>query len=189
MNHGPLSRPVRGGALTRAGAGVASVTLAVALTSCSFALGDLEPVGGGEAAPTGAATPPGTEAVAPEDTAGETADAADADAPDTEGGLPVDPAGAVPWDTDTYWLSGTGDALYRLDWTASAATTLQLTHGGDGNFIVVPYTADGNRVGSVVNEIGVYEGASPFSEAVIGAAPEEVEFLHIQANGAWTLGR
>lgn len=192
MNPEPTFRPASAGALTRMGAGVAALALAAALTSCSFSAGELNPIGSA-AAPSDAAAPADTD-TAGQDATDQNRDGQDgagepADTGGAGGGLPVDPSEAVAWDGDTYWLSGTGDTLYRLDWTASAATTLQLTHAGSANFIVVPYAADGTRLGSVANEIGAYEGSSVLGEAVIGGAPEEVEFLHIQADGGWTLAR
>lgn len=120
------------------GVGVAHLVLAAALTSCSFSAGELNPLGGA-AAPPDAPAPADTDTAgqdgADQDGAGQDGAGEPADTGGAGGGLPVDPSEAVAWNGDTYWLSGTGDALYRLDWTASAATTLQLTHAGDANFI------------------------------------------------------
>jgi hypothetical protein len=101
----------------------------------------------------------------------------------------VDPAEALAWDSETYWLSGSGDALYQLDWTASPGTALQLTHSGSANFIVVPYDADGARIGGIANEIGVFEGESVLDDAAILGGAGEIEFVHIQADGDWTITR
>ncbi len=188
MNRHPIPRSLSGTVLARATAGIASVAFAMALTSCSFSAGELEPVGGGEPAPAGSAEPEAT------DTAEQVEGGEDAteEAPETEGadgGLPVDPSEAVAWDEETFWLSGTGDALYRIDWTPSAGSALQLTHSGSSNFIVTPYGADGTRLGNITNEIGVYEGESMLDEAAILGGVAEIEFVHIEADGDWTITR
>ncbi|PDP87280.1 hypothetical protein CQJ94_12345 [Glycomyces fuscus] len=188
MNRDLIPRALNGTVLTRATAGVASVALAAALTSCSFSVGELEPVGEGEPAPAASAEPEAT------DSAGQAAGGGDggeeaADTGDAGGELPVDPSEAVAWDEETFWLSGSGDALYRLDWTPSADSALQLTHSGSSNFIVAPYDADGTRLGSIVNEIGAYEGESLLEEAAILGGAAEIAFVHVQADGAWTLTR
>jgi hypothetical protein len=175
--------PLSGTVLTRATAGVASLALAMALTSCSFSFGELEPVGGD-------ATPPAdtTEQVA-EDT---TDDAGAVDPVDTENSdseFPMDPAEALTWAGDTYWLSGTGTAFYRLDWSLSSSTTLQLTHSGSSNFIIETYGADGNRYASLVNEIGAYEGPSVIADLPMVDGPEAVSYVYIRADGAWTIAR
>ncbi|MFC4565044.1 hypothetical protein ACFO4E_24575 [Nocardiopsis mangrovi] len=185
MNLDLIPHPSSGPVLRRAAAGIASITLAAALTSCSFEVGELEPVGEGESASADAAeTEEAETGEQPEE--GETEEAAGAE---STGELPVDPSEAVAWDEETFWLSGTGEALYRLDWTASADTTLQLSHSGSANFIVVPYDADGTRLGGIANETGAYEGDSVLDDAAILGGAGEIEFIHIQADGAWTIGR
>ncbi|WP_306366996.1 hypothetical protein [Nocardiopsis sp. CC223A] len=177
-----------GTVLARAAAAIASLTLATALTSCSFSVGELEPIDGEESAttePTADAEPDATEQ------GGESpvADTPDTGDTDTAGGLPMDASQAQAWAEDNYWLSGSGEAFYRLDWTASTATVLELTHSGTGNFIISPYSEGGEGLGSIVNEIGVYEGSVTLTDVLIGATPEEVAYLHIRANGPWTIGR
>ncbi|MCY9786032.1 hypothetical protein KIK06_19255 [Nocardiopsis sp. EMB25] len=188
MIRGLVPHPQSGAVLPRAAAGVASIALAAALTSCSFNIGELEPVGED-------ATPPAeTEETGSEEQSGQTGAAEDGVGEGTNTGaageeLPVDPAEAVAWDEETFWLSGSGDALYRIDWTPSASTALEFTHTGGANFIVVPYDADGIRFGSLVNEIGAYEGDTVLGDAVLLGDAGGIEFIHIQADGAWTMGR
>ncbi|MFI6576818.1 hypothetical protein ACIBFB_13530 [Nocardiopsis sp. NPDC050513] len=186
MKRDLIPHPLSGTVLARATAGIASAALAVTLTSCAFSFGELEPVG--EERPTSASPAAAEETAAAE----QPAEGGAEEVPAAEGvwnELPVDPSGALAWDDETYWLSGSGDALYRLDWTPTATTTLELTHSGSANFIVVPYDADGARLGSLANEIGAYEGNSVLEEAAILGSAAEVEFIHIQADGAWTIGR
>lgn len=57
------------------------------------------------------------------------------------------------------------------------------THSGSGNFAVVSYDADGDRIDLLVNEVGAYEGRRPIN-LLIG---EEVAFMEISANGSWTI--
>ncbi|GAA1072567.1 hypothetical protein [Nocardiopsis metallicus] len=176
--------------LARAAAGTASLTLAVALTSCSFQIGDLQPVGEDTSAPVDSAEEPVTDADEQPEEDGAAGDEAEEAAVDgTQDELPMDPAEAVTWAGDNYWLSGSGDAFYRLDWTLADSTTLQLTHSGSSNFIIVTYGADGTRYASMVNEIGDYEGSTTMSDLPLLDGPEAVEFIHIQADGAWTIGR
>jgi hypothetical protein len=186
VNNAPFPRPLRGTVLGRTCAGLASAALAVTLTSCSFQLGELEPVSEDASAPADAAASEETEtAEQPEGSPAEET----ADTGETGAELPVDPAEALVWDSETYWLSGSGDALYQLDWTASSGATLQLTHSGSANFIVVPYDADGARIGGIANEIGVFEGESVLDDAAILGGAGEIEFVHIQADGDWTITR
>ncbi|RKS08240.1 hypothetical protein DFP74_3936 [Nocardiopsis sp. Huas11] len=179
-------RTLSGSLRARTAAGIASLTLVAALTSCSFQIGELEPINEDASAPTDAAEETDTTEQAEEEQAEDTAETEPID--DTAG-LPVDPSEALAWDTETFWLSGTGDALYQIDWTAADTTTLQLTHSGSANFIVVPYDADGARLGSIANEIGVYEGSIELGEASILEGAEAIEYIHVQADGEWTLTR
>lgn len=191
MNRVLVLRPLTGNVLVRAAAGLAAVTFATAVTSCSFSVGDLRPVGQEESAPTDAAEAGETETAEadeqPAEEEGETEEAADAGA---GAGMPVDPADAVVWDDATYWLSGSGDALYQLEWTPQANAALELTHTGTANFIVVPYDAEGTRMGSIANDIGAVESEFVLEEeeAIFGDAGE-IEFIHVQADGDWTISR
>lgn len=190
MNRSTTFPSPAGPVLARTAAAIASLTLATALTSCSFSVGELEPVNGEEpsATPTMAAEPDAAEQgeESPVEDAPDTGDAGDADTGD---GLPMDASQAQAWAEDNYWLSGTGEAFYRLDWTLANSTTLQLTHSGSSNFIIVTYGADGTRYASMVNEIGAYEGGVTMSDLPLLDGPEAVEYIHIQADGAWTIGR
>lgn len=184
LTPGPLNSTV----LARAAAGVASVALAVTLTSCSFSFGELEPVGEGATPPVDTVEQTEEEATTDEEPVDDGA-AEPVDSGETDGEFPVDPAEALTWADDTYWLSGTGDAFYRLDWTPSSGTTIELTHSGSSNFIIVCYGEDGTRYASIVNEIGVYEGSTALADVPLLDGPEAVEYIHIQADGAWTLTR
>ncbi|WP_233571149.1 hypothetical protein [Nocardiopsis sp. Huas11] len=174
------------------GPGTASLALAAALSSCScsFSVGELEPVGEDATPPTDSA-PAEETGTAEQDTEDGTTEEAAEEPADTgsEEGLPMPASEALTWDSDTYWLSGTGEALYRLDWTPSADMTLELTHSGSSNFIIVTYGADETRHASIVNEIGAYEGSVTLGDLPLLDGPEAVEYFHIQADGPWTIGR
>ncbi|WP_156365826.1 hypothetical protein [Nocardiopsis sp. NRRL B-16309] len=180
-----------GTVLARATAGVASLVLAATLTSCSFSLGELEPVGGETSAPAEEAPAEETDTAEQDTETGTTEDAAEepADTADSQNVLPMPASEALTWGSDNYWLSGTGDALYRLDWTPSSDMTLELTHSGSSNFIIVTYGADETRYASIVNEIGAYEGSVTLGDLPLLDGAEAVDYLHIQADGPWTIGR
>ncbi|WP_017588913.1 hypothetical protein [Nocardiopsis ganjiahuensis] len=189
MNRVLVPRPLTGNVLVRAAAGLAAVIFATAVTSCSFSVGDLRPVGEEESAPTDAEAEETEAAEADEQPAeeeGEAEEAADADAGSA---MPVDPADAVVWDDETYWLSGSGDALYQLEWTPQVNASLELTHTGTANFIVVPYDAEGVRMGSIANDIGAVESEFVLEEGAIFGDAGEIEFIHVQADGDWTISR
>jgi hypothetical protein len=71
--------------------------------------------------------------------------------------------------------TGGGDAVFRYD---ADAATANLTHAGNGNFIVTQY--GGIMPNSMVNEIGPYQGAVPLQKGP--------SVIAVQANGAWTVG-
>jgi hypothetical protein len=177
--------------LARAAAGAAALTLAAALTSCSFQIGELEAIGEDSSEPVDSAEEPetDTDGQAEEDGTAEDDSEEAAAGGGTQDELPMDPSEAVTWAGDNYWLSGSGEAFYRLDWTLTDSTTLNLTHSGSSNFIITTYGADGKRYASMVNEIGVYEGSTTMSDLPMVDGPEAVEFIHINADGSWTIGR
>lgn len=185
--------PPAGAVLARAAAVAASVTLAVGLSGCGYTQGDPERVGlseeGGSAAEEENGGDEGADAAEAED-----ADAEDGaeEAPDggnPADGLPMDASEAQTWPSDSYWLQGTGEGLYRLEWTPTDDTTVQMTHSGSSNFIINSYGEDEKRYAGLVNEIGVYEGSARFGDLPMLDGPEAVAYLHVQADGAWTIGR
>ncbi|WP_304454661.1 hypothetical protein [Nocardiopsis sp. YSL2] len=183
--------PLSGTVLARATAGTASLVLAATLTSCSFSLGELEPVGEDAVAPA-ESTPSAEPDTAEQDGEGAATEDVIAEHSETEDAqnvLPMDASEALTWDSETYWLSGTGEALYRLDWTPSSDMTLDLTHSGSSNFIIVTYGADETRYASLVNEIGAYEGSVTLGDLPLLDGAEAVDYLHIKADGAWTIAR
>ncbi|GAB2506177.1 hypothetical protein [Nocardiopsis aegyptia] len=191
MSSNLIPFPLSGTVLARSTAGIASLVLATTLTSCSFALGELEPVGEESAAPA-ESTPsaePDTAEQDGESTAAEDVIEEHSEAEDAQNVLPMAASEALTWDSETYWLSGTGEALYRLDWTPSSDMTLDLTHSGSSNFIIVTYGADETRYASLVNEIGAYEGSVTLGDLPLLDGAEAVDYLHIQADGAWTIAR
>ena len=187
MNRSTTDSPLSTGTvITRAAAVIGSLTLAAALTSCSFSFGELQPVGEEESSAAPVEEPDPAEQA--EESPAEDAPAPDT-APDSGGGFPVDPAQAQVWAEDVFWLSGSGEAFYRLDWTPSSSTVMELTHSGSSNFIIVTYGTNGERYASIVNEIGAYEGSSALADLPLLDGPEAVDYLHIQADGPWTLAR
>lgn len=195
MTRIPTLQPPAGSVLARAATMVASVSLAVGLSGCSFSIGATEPVGeerGGSAAEEEAEEEDGGGASADDadaqDAAADDADEA-ADGENPLDGLPVDASQAKTWASDSYWLQGTGEGLYRLEWTPTDDTTVELTHSGSKNFIIESYGEDGERYASLVNEIGVYEGSSRFGDLPMVDGSEAVAYLYVRADGAWTIGR
>ncbi|WP_017624770.1 hypothetical protein [Nocardiopsis chromatogenes] len=196
MTRFPTLHPPAGTALARAATVIASVSLAVGLTGCSFSIGDPQPVGEeqeGSAAEEGYDIDEGDGDASADDADAQDAAADDADeAVDGENpldGLPVDASQAKTWASDSYWLQGTGEGLYRLEWTPTDDTTVELTHSGSKNFIIESYGEDGERYASLVNEIGVYEGSSRFGDLPMVDGSEAVAYLYVRADGAWTIGR
>ncbi|MFE3456611.1 hypothetical protein ACFXKD_03630 [Nocardiopsis aegyptia] len=191
MSSNPTLIPLSGTVLARATAGIASLVLATTLTSCSFSLGELEPVGEESAAPADSDTAAETDTAEQdgEGTATEDVIEEHSETEDAQNVLPMAASEALTWDSETYWLSGTGEALYRLDWTPTSDMTMELTHSGSSNFIIVCYGADETRYASIVNEIGAYEGSVTLSDVPLLDGAEAVSYLHIQADGPWTIGR
>lgn len=83
---------------------------------------------------------------------------------------------------DDIELSGTGDDIVELDIPEDEPAIAHITHDGTSNFQVKGYTSDGERTGSLVNEIGHYDGTRPvnFQEPV-------AKELDIVADGNWTV--
>lgn len=188
MNSVLVPRSLTGTVLARATAGLAAVTFAVALSSCSFSVGDLRSVGEEESAPAEAAEADDVEET---EEAEAVEQSEEGEAEEVTDGLtmPVDPADAEVWDDATYWLSGSGDVLYELEWTPQTNAVLELTHTGVSNFIVVPYDAEGTRMGNIANEIGATEMEFALTEMDLFGGAEDIEYIHIQADGDWTISR
>ncbi|MDA2803634.1 hypothetical protein [Nocardiopsis suaedae] len=193
----PTLHPPAGAVLARAAAVVASVSLAAGLSGCSFSIGDPQPVGEeqeGSADEEGYDIDEGDGEASADDADAQDADAQDGgetgtDVENPNDGLPVDASQATTWASDSYWLQGTGEGLYRLEWTPTDDTTVELTHSGSKNFIIETYGEDGDRYASLVNEIGVYEGSSRFGDLPMVDGSEAVVYLYVRADGAWTIGR
>lgn len=77
-------------------------------------------------------------------------------------------------------LSGAGDDIVELDIPGDEPAIAHITHDGSSNFQVTGYTADGERAGSLVNEIGPYEGIRP-----VNLRDPEIKELDITADGNW----
>lgn len=84
---------------------------------------------------------------------------------------------------DTFTVEGSGDDVIDFVVPNDDPAVLELTHRGSSNFSVVSYTAAGERLDLLVNEIGLYSGARP----VNFLTGEEVGELEITANGAWAI--
>lgn len=79
-------------------------------------------------------------------------------------------------------FSGAGDDIVTLDIPDDDPAIATFTHDGGSNFQVSGYTADGDRTGGLVNEIGAYEGVRPLNLQEPG-----VDELDITADGNWTV--
>lgn len=75
---------------------------------------------------------------------------------------------------------GTGDSVVDVSfYTGKAYTTARITHDGRGHFLVVPYDASNNRMISLVNEIGAYNGTVKWDK--------RADSLEVKADGAWEI--
>lgn len=91
------------------------------------------------------------------------------EAPETDAGerLPVE-------------KSGTGDNGVGPLYLNAGLLRVNLTHNGTSNFAVVLYSASGERIGLLVNEIGAYSGT-----VAQQISAEGVHYFDIQADGDW----
>jgi hypothetical protein len=90
---------------------------------------------------------------------------------------------ALPWS-----CSGTGDSVTAPFELAIGTIEFMLTHSGSSNFIVWLYSANGEVIDLLANEIGAY-GGSKLVEVQAdswGAAPG-VHVLAVIADGAWSV--
>lgn len=71
---------------------------------------------------------------------------------------------------------GAGDNLISV--ASLKPQTAQATHDGKSNFAVIAYSASGERLGLMINEIGQYQGRV--------RVPSGAGFLEVVADGNWT---
>lgn len=76
-------------------------------------------------------------------------------------------------------FSGSGDSVVELPGNVAGCTKAHLTHSGSRNFIVVPYDANNERISSLANEIGPYNGSVKWDARAAS--------LEVKADGAWTI--
>lgn len=88
---------------------------------------------------------------------------------------------ATPAPSDVQHFEGDSDTLTEPFIVESGVLRVSGTHQGDGNFIVVPYTPDG-EMASLFNEIGPFSG-----EAAFEVDPGGKIILEVQADGPWTI--
>jgi hypothetical protein len=75
---------------------------------------------------------------------------------------------------------GSGDAVVDVSfYTGRAYTTARITHDGRGHFLVVPYDAGNNRMISLVNEVGAYNGTVKLDK--------RADSLEVKADGSWEI--
>lgn len=89
-------------------------------------------------------------------------------------------------------VSGPGSALYSQEGHGPQTTKIlelavgtyvvNMTHDGKSNFIVTPYTVGGDRVASIANVIGSYDGSALL---VIRSAGRYL--IQVNADGNWTM--
>ena len=106
------------------------------------------------------------------------------DGPKAEGGRESATASEAPENAfeNEIEISGTGDDIVELNIPEDEPVIAHITHDGGSNFQVAGYTADGERAGGVVNEIGQYEGTRPIN--LQGPAVKEFD---ITADGSWSV--
>lgn len=94
---------------------------------------------------------------------------------------PQDPIQALPT-FEPVTASGTGDDVIDLVIPGDALGTMRVTHQGSSNFQVFTYDSNGNKIDTVVNEIGNFEGTFPLNFEDPPVA--EVEII---ADGPWAV--
>lgn len=87
-----------------------------------------------------------------------------------------------PEQEDTIQLSGSGQEATERFSLESGLAIFKMTHSGQANFIVTLLDSNGERVGSLVNEIGPFDGSKAEK---IPAAGEYI--LDVTASGPWTI--
>lgn len=85
-------------------------------------------------------------------------------------------------------FSGEEDTVtepFKLD---EGLAKFKMNHDGSSNFIVTLYDKEGERVDSLVNEIGSYQGSTSVSVTgqILEASPG-IHYLEIQADGNWEI--
>lgn len=79
---------------------------------------------------------------------------------------------------DPVTLSGSGDNVLQVG-HLDQHTTATITHDGSGHFLVLPFDQDNNRLISLVNEAGAYDGTVKWDQ--------RAHTLQITADGNWTI--
>lgn len=86
-------------------------------------------------------------------------------------------------------LTGKGCGITPFFVLDEGLTTFEMTHDGDSNFALTLFSASGEYVDLIVNEIGSYSGKQAIGvkhNNIIGARPG-IHILSIIADGKWTL--
>jgi hypothetical protein len=117
-------------------------------------------------------------ACAPEDSTGSGPGASQPAANDIE--TPVEDT-TPPWKTLKF--AGRGDDVLKVSVPNDDAALVYFKHRGNSNFIVVAHDPQGERLDSLVNDIGNYEGIRP----VNFTADEVLASLEIDADGRWVI--
>jgi hypothetical protein len=76
---------------------------------------------------------------------------------------------------------GQGHSVAGPFQATGAGVRFELRHRGESNFIVDVLDVDGQVIGNLSNEIGMFEGST------VGEVPEGVFWLNVQADGSWTV--
>ncbi len=87
---------------------------------------------------------------------------------------------APAWDAFT--VTGSGDDIVELSVPGSEPAIVELDHSGSRNFSVITYTASGQRIDLLANDIGVYNGR----HGINFIDGESVGELEVSADGAWS---
>lgn len=77
-------------------------------------------------------------------------------------------------------ITGTGDSVENVNW--NGAGLLHITYTGDGNFAIINYDTNGERIDLLVNTIGTYEGTVP-----LDFIDEDTARFEIKASGSWEI--
>lgn len=82
---------------------------------------------------------------------------------------------------DPITFSGSGDQVLSKVSIAQRMYKVTLKNVGSSNFIVHAYTAEGDRLGSLANEIGNYEGSVILTDNIDGG------IIEVKSSGSWTI--
>lgn len=158
---------------------ILAISFVALLSACAPAATPEPPTG--TAAPTDTSAPTATLTPAPTNTKPPTNTPAPTATPrPTRTPLPT----KTPTDVPTpIVLTGRGDQVVETGKPDNQAMIAWSVYNGRSNFIVTAYNANGERIGSLVNAIGAYDGKVPLD----WLKNENTTRLEVKSSGDWTI--